>query len=191
MKKNLAIFASGSGTNAENIANFFKGSDEVEVKLILTNKPDAFVLNRAQKLHIPTLVFTKADFLESDRVIQALSEHHIDCIVLAGFLWLIPSNLVKAYPNRIINIHPALLPKFGGKGMYGAKVHEAVIAAGEKYSGITVHLVNEKYDDGKVLFQASCPVLDGDTPGSLAARIHELEYAYFPKVVQDHLAKLM
>lgn len=190
MKKNLAIFASGSGTNAENIANFFKGSNEVAVKLILSNKPDAFVLERAKKLQIPTLVFTKADFIESDRVIQVLRQHQIDCIVLAGFLWLIPSSLVKAYPNRIINIHPALLPKFGGKGMYGAKVHEAVIAAGEKYSGITIHLVNEKYDEGKVLFQASCPVLDGDTPGSLAARIHELEYAYFPKVVQDHLANL-
>jgi len=189
MKKNLAIFASGSGTNAENIANFFRGSDEIAVKLILSNRPEAFVLERAKKLQIPSFVFTRVDFNESERVIHLLGQHQIDCIVLAGFLWLIPANLIKAFPNKIINLHPALLPKFGGKGMFGSKVHEAVIAAGEKFSGITIHLVNEKYDEGRILFQASCAVRDDDTPATLAARIHELEYTYLPRVLQDYLAK--
>jgi len=187
MKKNLAIFASGSGTNAENIANYFKNSAEVAVTLILSNRKEAGVLERAGKLGIPSHVFSRPDFYETDAVLDVLKAHHTDWVVLAGFLWLIPANLIKAYPNRIINIHPALLPKYGGKGMYGDRVHQAVIDAGEKNSGITIHLVNEKYDEGKILFQTSCEIADGETPQSLAGKIHQLEYAHFPQVIHDQV----
>lgn len=187
MKKNLAIFASGSGTNAENIVNHFKISPVAEVRLILSNKPNAFVLERARKLNLPTQVFDKKDFYDSNKVLNTLAEHKIDWVVLAGFLWLVPNSLIRAFPNKIINIHPALLPKFGGKGMYGDKVHQAVIEAGEPVSGITIHLVNEHYDEGRVLFQASCPVVAGDTPQSLAAKVHQLEYTYYPQVIQDQV----
>lgn len=187
MKKNLAIFASGSGTNAENIVNHFKNSPVAEVKLVLSNKPNAFALERARKLGIPTRTFNREDFYDSDTVLNVLAEHKIDWVILAGFLWLVPGSLIRAFPDKIVNIHPALLPKFGGKGMYGDKVHQAVIEAGEPFTGITIHLVNEHYDDGKVLFQASCPVEPGDTPQSLAAKVHQLEYTYYPQVIHDQL----
>ena len=174
---NLAILASGSGTNAENIARYFKRHSSIHVQKILSNKRNAFVHERARKLGIPSATFTRAEFL----VPTFLDElEGIDYLILAGFLWLIPKYLVHAYPDRIINIHPALLPKYGGKGMYGAHVHQAVVANGERESGITIHLVNEEYDKGEVLFQAKCSVESDDTADTLAEKIHALEYAHFP-----------
>ena len=186
-KKRIAIFSSGSGTNAENIVRFFSNSDKAEVALILSNKPDAFVLERAAKLNINSFVFNRPDLYESNLVIKTLEKENIDLIVLAGFLWLIPSDLIKAFPNKIINIHPALLPKYGGKGMYGLKVHEKVISDGEPESGITIHYVNEKYDKGNIIFQEKCPVNRTDTPEKLANRIHTLEYQHYPRVIESVL----
>jgi len=148
--KNIAIFASGSGTNAEQIILHFKGSSVGRVKLLLSNKPDAYALVRAENLSIPTLVFSRDEFYDSDKIIDILRKRQIDLIVLAGFLWLVPANLIKAFPDSIINIHPALLPKYGGKGMYGMRVHQAVIDSGDAQSGISIHYVNEKYDEGKI-----------------------------------------
>lgn len=181
---NLAILASGSGSNAENIATYFEHHERIQVKEILSNKKEAYVHQRADKLDIPSWAFSKEQFQDSS-FIKRLED--IDYIILAGFLWLIPKYLIQAFPNRIINIHPALLPKFGGKGMYGNHVHEAVIASGEKESGITIHLVNEEYDKGKVLFQAKCDVEPGDTAGSLAKKIHALEYTHFPKAIESFI----
>jgi phosphoribosylglycinamide formyltransferase-1 len=181
----LAIFASGSGTNARNIAEYFRSSPEIRVSLILANKPDAFVLERAKLLDIPTYVFDRKTFYESEAVLEILKKHEIGHIVLAGFLWLVPDYLLNHYPSRIINIHPALLPKFGGKGMYGEKVHQAVIAAGEKRTGISIHFVNEHYDEGAIIFQDSFEVLPGDTPESIASKVHELEYRYYPRVIEE------
>jgi phosphoribosylglycinamide formyltransferase-1 len=183
--KNIAIFASGSGTNAENIAEYFKHHVEVSIKLVLSNKKDAYVLERAKKFNIPTFVFNKEMFYQTDEVTGILKKNRIDLIVLAGFLWLVPTNILKAYPNRIVNIHPALLPKYGGKGFYGMSVHEAVIQSGDKESGISIHYVNEHYDAGEVIFQAKCPVEPDDTPESLAQKIHKLEYEWFPKVIES------
>jgi len=182
---NLAVFASGSGSNAENLALYFKRHPKIRLSLLLSNRPDAFVLQRAKRLNIPALTFNKEDFYHSDKILEALSDYKIDRLVLAGFLWLIPDNLLKAFPQRIINIHPALLPHYGGKGMYGHHVHEAVVANGEKETGITIHLVDAEYDHGKILFQASCSVLPDDTPETVAAKVHELEYQYFPKAVEE------
>ncbi|MCD6331691.1 MAG: phosphoribosylglycinamide formyltransferase [Bacteroidales bacterium] len=184
---NLAIFASGSGTNAEQIIHYFSDHKRATVKLVLSNRRDAYVLTRVKKSGVPSWVFDRDDLYHSERVLNRLQEEQIDLIVLAGFLWLIPDTILKAYPNRIINIHPALLPGFGGKGMFGRHVHEAVIAAGEQQSGITIHLVDKVYDNGKILFQATCPVFPGDTPDTLAARIHELEHQYYPEVIRDYL----
>ncbi len=181
---NLAILASGSGSNAENITKYFDTHPNIQVKEILSNKPDAFVHERARKLDIPSSTFTRDQFRDSS-FIKRLED--IDYIILAGFLWLIPQFLVKSFPNRIINIHPSLLPKFGGKGMYGDHVHKAVIEAGEKESGITIHLVNEEYDKGKILFQAKCEVEPSDTPDSLASKIHSLEYTHFPKTIESYI----
>lgn len=181
---NLAIFASGSGTNAENIINYFASHPTIRAKKILSNKQDAFVHQRAKKCRVPSSSFLKVDF-GRESFLNQLEE--IDFIILAGFLWLIPKYLVRTFPDKIINIHPALLPKFGGKGMYGDRVHNAVIETGEKESGITIHLVNEEYDKGKILFQAKCKVDETDTPDSLAAKIHELEYAHFPKVIEEFI----
>lgn len=186
---NLAIFASGSGTNAENIIRFFRPASKTAVKLVLTNKKDAGVIKRAESLDIPVIIFTREEFYNSDRILEILRNYQIDLIVLAGFLLLVPENLVKAYPNSIINIHPALLPKYGGKGMYGSRVHEAVIHNGEKNSGITIHYVNEKYDDGNIIFQATCPVNTDDTPDSLAEKVHALEYEHFPKIIEQLLTE--
>jgi phosphoribosylglycinamide formyltransferase-1 len=181
----LAIFASGSGTNARNIAEYFRSSPEIRVSLILANKPDAYVLERAKLLDIPTYVFDRKTFYESEAVLEILKKYEIGHIVLAGFLWLVPDYLLNHFPSRIINIHPALLPKFGGKGMYGEKVHQAVIAAGEKRTGISIHFLNEHYDEGAIIFQDSFEVLPGDTPESIAAKVHELEYRHFPRVIEE------
>ncbi len=182
---NIAVFASGSGTNAENIIRFFRPSTEINIKLILSNKPDAKVLERAENHNIDHYVFTREQFYQTDEVLQQLKQYEINFIVLAGFLWLVPENLIKSFPNKIVNIHPALLPKYGGKGMYGARVHEAVIENKEKESGITIHFVNERYDEGNIIFQAICPIEKGDTPESLAAMIHAMEYRHYPEVIEQ------
>jgi phosphoribosylglycinamide formyltransferase-1 len=181
---NLAIFASGSGTNAEQIMRYFSQHDSIRVSLVLSNKPDAKVLERARNHSVPSQVFNRENFYNSELIISKLHDYKINFIVLAGFLWLVPENILTAYAGRIINIHPALLPAYGGKGMYGDRVHAAVIQNKEKESGITIHMVNREYDKGDILFQARCAVQDGDTPASLAARIHELEYRYFPEVIE-------
>jgi phosphoribosylglycinamide formyltransferase 1 len=183
-KIHVAIFASGSGTNAQNMIEYFRGHPIVEISLIVSNKPDAYVLKRAEKENVPHVLLSGKDWEENGLAAQVLKDHQIDFIVLAGYLRLLPSWLIKKYPGKIINIHPALLPKYGGKGMYGENVHRAVIASGDKHSGITIHQVNEEYDKGDIIFQAQCPVLPSDTPESLAARIHELEYEHYPKVLE-------
>ena len=188
-EKNSNI-ASGSGSNAENIIQYFAQKPQFCVKSVFCNVPDAYVLERAKKYRIPAFVFNREEFRNPDKVFRQLQEQEIDFIVLAGFLWLMPSFITAAWPNKIVNIHPALLPAYGGKGMYGHHVHEAVIAAGEKESGITIHYVNDHYDQGAIIFQAKCPVLPTDTPDDLAARVHELEYRHFPRVIEDTLKKL-
>jgi len=188
--KNIAIFASGSGTNAENIIEYFKNHPSIRVLLVLTNKPDAGVIKRAGRFNIPCVVFSRADLYDSQLVIDLLKKNNIHFIVLAGFLFLIPGKILELFPDSIINIHPALLPSYGGKGMYGQHVHEAVIINQEKESGITIHLVNAEYDKGKILFQARCPVLPGDTAGSLAQRIHLLEYQHYPRVIEQFIERV-
>ena len=185
--KRIAIFASGSGTNAENIAKYFHNNSSAQVVSFLTNNPKALVIERAHKLNIPCLVFSRNEFRESSIVIEYLQNQKVDLIVLAGFLWLLPTNILSNYPNKIVNIHPALLPKFGGKGMYGLHVHKAVVESKEKESGITIHMVNEKYDEGEIVFQATCPVYDTDSPEDVAEKVHELEYEHFPKIIEQLL----
>lgn len=187
---NIAIFASGSGSNAENISNYFKDKDGVSIRLIISNKADAFVHKRAEVLGIKSLTFSKDSFENSDLVLDCLKENKIDFIVLAGFLLKVPQNLIDAYPQRIINIHPALLPKFGGKGMYGDNVHKAVVAARESESGITIHYINENYDEGAIIFQARCDVLPDDTYQDVAEKVHQLEYLHFPPVINSVIAEL-
>jgi len=184
MKKKIALFASGSGSNAENIIRYFSNNTELEFPFIISNRSDAYVHERAKNLMLSSYFFKKNDF-EDGTVLKFLREKDIDFIVLAGFLLKVPDNLLKAFPDRIINIHPALLPKFGGKGMYGSHVHEAVVASGEKESGITIHFVNDNYDEGKIIFQAKCPVFSGDSPEDVAAKVHALEYEHFPRVVGE------
>ena len=183
----IAIFASGSGTNAENIVDFFKMDSHIKVSLILSNKNSAYVLERARKLGVKSAVFTAEQLNNSTFVDSILAEEKIDAIILSGFLLKVPDRIIAKYSGRIINIHPALLPKFGGKGMYGMKVHKAVIDSGDTQSGITIHLVDEYYDNGKILFQSTCNVEPGDTPESLAEKIHKLEYRYFPEVIGKYL----
>jgi phosphoribosylglycinamide formyltransferase-1 len=183
----IAIFASGSGTNAENIVDFFKMDSHMKVSLILSNKNSAYVLERARKLGVKSAVFTAEQLNNSTFVDSILAEEKIDAIILSGFLLKVPDRIIAKYSGRIINIHPALLPKFGGKGMYGMKVHKAVIDSGDTQSGITIHLVDEYYDNGKILFQSTCNVEPGDTPESLAEKIHKLEYRYFPEVIGKYL----
>lgn len=180
----IAIFASGSGSNAENIANYFKDKPVAKVGLILTNKADAFVLERAKKLAIESVVFS-SEQLKSGELVDLLKNKDIDFVVLAGFLLKIPENLIAAFPNKIINIHPALLPKYGGKGMYGDAVHKAVVANCEKESGITIHFVNEHYDEGAIIFQVKCTVSETDTYEDVAHKIHQLEYEHFPRVIEE------
>jgi len=180
----LAIMASGNGTNAQQISEYFAGSSDVEVNVIIYNRRDAYVATRAANLGIEARYFGRRDFLESDDVLHFLQARKIDYIILAGFLLLVPENLLQAFPGRIVNIHPALLPKYGGKGMYGHHVHEAVVAAHESVTGITIHVVDHRYDCGTTLFQARCEVLPSDTADDVAARIHFLERDYFPPVIE-------
>ena len=188
--KKIAIFASGSGSNAENIARYFNGSDYATVSFIIANNPNAYVLERAKNLGIESAVVTKAEFTQADTVINMLQERDIDFVVLAGFLLLVPEKLIKAYPGKIVNIHPALLPKHGGKGMYGDNVHKAVVECGDTESGITIHLIDEQYDKGTTFFQAKCPVLPTDTADDVAAKVHALEYEHFPRVIEEILHTL-
>jgi len=182
----IAVFASGSGTNAENFMNRFRESNIAEVSLVLCNKPDAYVLKRAENFDVPSCVITPAQLLDENHISPLLESCHIDIIILAGFLLRIPPYLLEKYEGKVLNIHPALLPKYGGKGMHGMHVHQAVIGAGEKESGITVHLCDEQYDHGRILFQSKCTVDVNDTPESLAAKIHELEREY-PRVAEDYI----
>lgn len=185
MKKKIVIFASGSGTNAENLIRYFNHpGSEVAVVRVFTNRPDAGVIARAGKHHVPVTVFNRKEFKSPSFIAQLANP---DLIVLAGFLWLVPEYMVREFPDKIINIHPALLPAYGGKGMYGSRVHEAVIKNKEKQSGITIHYVNEKYDEGEIILQARCKVAPGETPGSLAKKIHKLEYAFFPVTIETLL----
>jgi phosphoribosylglycinamide formyltransferase-1 len=186
--KKIAIFASGSGTNAECIARYFARHPAIGVDMILTNCADAYVLRRAQALNIPAKIFTRQELADTNGIAALLQSRTISLVVLAGFLWLVPAALLKAFPNKIINIHPALLPAYGGKNMYGSRVHQAVIDAGETESGITIHYVDEQYDRGEILFQARCSVLPDDTPETLAKRIQKLEYKYFPMVIEQLLS---
>jgi phosphoribosylglycinamide formyltransferase-1 len=188
--RNIAIFASGSGTNAENIIKYFSNSKSAKVSLVLSNKRDAYVLKRAATLNVRSVFFDRKELYMKDKVLRYLSMYKIDFVVLAGFLWLIPENILDLYDKRIINIHPALLPGYGGKGMYGERVHEAVLTNHEKESGITIHYVNKKYDEGDIIFQARCKVESKDTPDTLAAKVHSLEYEHFPKVIEELVAKL-
>ena len=182
--KNLALFASGSGSNVERFVEYFRDSDFINIKLILCNNPQAGVIERAKRLNVPLVLFDRTQF-KSNAIVEILQDNQIYWVILAGFLWLIPQNLVAAYPNRIVNIHPALLPKFGGKGMYGHFVHEAVVANQETESGITIHYVNEHYDEGTVIFQASYPVLPSDSPEDVAKKGQVLEHKHFPEVVEQ------
>lgn len=185
--KRLAIFASGSGSNAEKIAEHFANHSEIEVSLILSNNPQAGVIARARRLHIPVILFDRKTFYETHKVVEILQNEHIDLVVLAGFMMLIPETMVHAFPNKIVNIHPALLPKYGGKGMYGHFVHEAVVSAQEPESGISIHYVNERYDEGDIIFQATCPVTPTDTPEDVAAKVQILEHKHYPEVVEKLL----
>lgn len=180
----IAIFASGNGSNAENIAQYFTNDPEVHISLIISNKYDAYVHERAKKLGIPSYTFSKAEFDDGSLIIDTLKQYKIDFIVLAGFLLKVSKPILDAYPHRIVNIHPALLPKFGGKGMYGDNVHRAVVEAGETESGITIHYVNENYDEGNVIFQSLCEVTPEDSPDDVAQKVHELEYKYFPEIIE-------
>ncbi len=180
----LAIFASGAGSNAQQIINYFKGRNEVNIALIVCNKPNAGVVTIAANENISLLIIEKETFFRGNAYLDELRKHNISFIVLAGFLWKIPQLLIHAFPNKMVNIHPALLPKYGGKGMYGHFAHESVLANHENESGITIHYVNENFDEGNHIFQTTCPVLADDTPDSLAARIHILEHKYFPAVIE-------
>ncbi|MBN2814004.1 MAG: phosphoribosylglycinamide formyltransferase [Bacteroidales bacterium] len=189
MMPQLVIFASGSGSNAENIVRYFLNKPQIRVSGLCTNRPDAYVIERMKKYDIPVLVFNRNDLHEITKVDDWMVQKGADWIILAGFLWLMPARLIQAYPNRIINIHPALLPNYGGKGMYGHHVHEAVIANGEKQSGITIHYVNNEYDRGETIFQATCPVEPDDTADTLAERVHDLEYRHFPAIIEQEVMK--
>lgn len=189
-KKRLAIFASGSGSNAEKIAEYFAGRTDIEISLILSNNPQAGVIARARRFQIPVVLFDRKTFYETRRIIEILQNEHIDLIVLAGFMMLIPEAMVQAFPEKIVNIHPALLPKYGGKGMYGHFVHEAVVAAQELESGISIHFVNERYDEGDIIFQATCEVAPTDTPEEVARKVQVLEHQYYPEIVSKLLGTL-
>ena len=186
---NIAIFASGSGTNAEALIRYFKNHPFVNVSLVLSNNPDAYVLERSKNLGVKTVVFNKSQLKQPGFVAEILQEQPIHFIVLAGFLWLVPDDLLRKYERRIVNIHPALLPKYGGKGMYGMRVHEAVAANRDHESGITIHFVDPVYDHGEIIFQAKCPVEASDTPEMIAAKVHQLEYAHYPRVVEEVIRK--
>ena len=189
--KKIALFASGTGSNSEKIIEFFRNSAVAKVALIISNNPDAGVLKIAAAHHIPTLILEKEKFFRGNCYVDELKASRIDFIVLAGFLWKLPAALIQVYREKIINIHPALLPKYGGKGFYGRYVHEAVLANKETESGISIHYVDEVYDHGKIIFQAKCPVMENDTPESLAQRIHALEHIHYPIVIEEQVMKLI
>ena len=188
--KRIAIFASGSGSNAENLALYFKNNPDIEIAAIYTNNAEAGVIGRASRLGIPSFIYSNNDFKEALPIVTHLLSLSIDAIVLAGFLRLISPVFIQTYKDKIVNIHPALLPKYGGKGMYGMHVHREVIKNNETESGITIHLVNEKYDEGTTLYQAKCDIETFDTPEVLAKKIHELEYKYFPIVIENWIKTL-
>lgn len=188
--KNIAIFASGSGSNAENIVNYFEGSEVAKISLIVCNKADAYVFERARRLGIPSRLVTRKEMGNQEAVMALMEEFQIDFIVLAGYLVLVPKYLVDAYPRAIVNIHPALIPLHCGKGMYGDRVHEDVIQCGDKESGITIHYVNEFFDNGDIIFQATCPVEPGDDAHAVATKVHQLEYAHFPRVIEEAVLAL-
>jgi phosphoribosylglycinamide formyltransferase-1 len=188
--RNIAIFASGSGTNAENIIKYFSNKNSARVCLVMSNKREAYVLKRAAAHNIKSVFFERGEFYNSERILDYLLLNKIDFIVLAGFLWLVPESILTRYEDRIVNIHPALLPRYGGKGMYGEKVHAAVINNHDDESGITIHYVNSVYDEGDIIFQARCKVEPSDTPDSLAAKVHALEYEYYPKIIEDLIINL-
>jgi phosphoribosylglycinamide formyltransferase-1 len=190
-KSRIAVFASGNGTNAEAIFNYFRDHPRVEVALLLSNDPSAFVLERARKSGVSTKVFKRQQFRDSEEVLNWLVQYRISHIALAGFLWLVPQKIIHQFSDRIINIHPALLPKFGGKGMFGMKVHEAIKLAGEKETGITIHLVNEKYDEGTILFKATCPILKEDSPEEIAAKVNRLELTHYPRVIEEWIESVI
>jgi len=185
--KRIVIFASGSGTNAENLIKFFHNRENASVIQVLTNNPHAKVLDRCKKLGISTLSFNKKAFTETNDVLKILKNSQPDLIILAGFLWKFPEKILAQFPNKVINIHPALLPKYGGKGMYGMHVHQAVVNNEEKETGITIHYVNEHYDEGAIIFQAKCAVLSSDSAEDVASKIHDLEMKYFPEAVNSLL----
>jgi phosphoribosylglycinamide formyltransferase-1 len=190
LKKRIAIFASGSGSNAQKIMEHFKRNSEAEVVLILTNNPPAYVLQRADNFEVPSHIFTRNEFYKTDDVIKLLKNLQVDLIILAGFLWLVPVPLLKAFPNRIINLHPSLLPKFGGAGMYGDNVHKAILAAGEEESGITIHFVNEEFDEGEVIHQSKFKIEPGDNLEMIKFKGQQLEHHHFPRVVENLLRKM-
>ena len=190
MKKRIAIFASGSGSNAQKIMEHFKHNPEAEVVLVLTNNPQAYVLQRADNFEIPTHIFTRHEFYQTDDVIRLLKNLQVDLIVLAGFLWLVPTALLSAFPNKIINLHPALLPKFGGKGMYGDYVHKAVLAANEEESGITIHFASEHFDEGEIIHQSKFKIEPDDNLEVIKFKGQQLEYQHFPKVIEGLLKKM-
>ncbi|MGI4728586.1 MAG: phosphoribosylglycinamide formyltransferase [Janthinobacterium lividum] len=190
IKKRIAIFASGSGSNAQKIMEYFKRNDFAEVNIVLTNNPEAYVLQRADNFEIPTHIFNRKAFYQSDEVIKILQNLNIDLVVLAGFLWLVPQNLLEAFPNKIINIHPALLPNYGGKGMYGDHIHRAVLAAREKESGISIHFVNENFDEGEMIQQFRFKIEPKDELENIRFKIQQLEHQHYPKVIEQVLKKL-
>ncbi len=183
--KNIAIFASGNGTNAERIIKYFEDSNLARVTVILTNNSKAGVIKRVQALFIDVHIISRNDFYNSNKVEVIIEQYNVDLIVLAGFLWLVPENLINSYKNRMINIHPALLPRYGGKGMYGMKVHEAIVNSGDTFSGITIHKVSNNYDEGQIIFQVTVEISKNETPQSLAEKIHLLEYEHFPRVIKE------
>ena len=186
MKKtiNMAIFASGSGTNMQIICNYFEKNPKILIKSVFSNNKNAFVLERAKNLKIDSFIINRYDFYNSTKVLDLIKSQDIDIIVLAGFLWLVPEYLIDEFPKRIINIHPALLPKYGGKGMYGEHVHRAVFENNETETGITIHFVNKNYDEGDIIFQKSVPISENDNPETIAQKVHELEYEFFPKIIE-------
>ena len=188
--KKIAIFASGGGSNALKIIEHFANNDTIEVALVVSNKSKAGVLEKAKNNNIPSLIINRKSFRETDDLLIELQNRGIDFIALAGFLWLIPTYLVDAFPNRIVNIHPALLPKYGGKGMYGMNVHKAVHAAREPISGMTIHFVNAQYDEGNIIFQAECELSEEDSPEQIAKKVLALEHQYFPKVIENVISEL-
>lgn len=190
LKKRIAIFASGSGSNAQKIMEHFKNHNDAEVAIVLTNNPDAYVLQRADNFEIPTHIFNRHEFYHTETVVTLLKSLQVDIVVLAGFLWLIPENLLKAFPNKIINIHPALLPKYGGKGMYGDFVHKSVLQNGEEESGITIHFVNEHFDEGEIIHQSRFRIEKGDDLEMIKFKGQQLEHLHYPKIIEQLLKKM-